>query len=161
MTQLCKDLDRCGGELIAIDGSTLQAVNGTQRTCSGRTLVRLLEENDAKLAAYFQHLDRQEAEDTPLRPPTAAQRQQQREPWQERAPRDQCDQQPRQQSGETQMSLTDPDRRTITRGDSRMVGDHVQVAADEQHKLIVAHDVTQAVTDQHQLGPMAERAQQP
>lgn len=58
------------------------------------------------------------------------------------------------------MPLTDPDSRKITRGDSSMVGYNVQVAVDEKHKLIVEHEVTQAVTDQHQLVPMAARAKQ-
>jgi hypothetical protein len=86
--------------------------------------------------------------------------QQKLEPWPERKPRDQRYQQPLQQSGAKQLARTDPDSRTITRGDSRLVGDHGQVAVDEQYKLIVEHDVTPAVTDQHQLVPMAERAQQ-
>jgi hypothetical protein len=34
----------------------------------------------------------------------------------------------------------------------------VQLAVDEKHKLIVEHEVTNAVTDQDQLAPMAERA---
>jgi len=34
----------------------------------------------------------------------------------------------------------------------------VQLAVDQKHKLIVEHEVTNAVTDQDQLAPMAERA---
>jgi len=41
-----------------------------------------------------------------------------------------------------------------------MVGYNVQVAVDEKHKLIMEHEVTQAVTDQHQLVAMSERAKQ-
>jgi transposase len=160
LTRLCKELDRFGGELIAMDGSTFPAINGKKRPFSGRTLVRLSEEIDAKLEAYLQQLDRQEAEETPLRTPTAAQMQQKLEPWQARQPRDQRDQQPLQQSGETPMSLTDPNRRQITRGDRSLVGDHVQVAVDEKDKLSVAHEVPPAVTEQQQLVPRAERAKQ-
>jgi transposase len=159
-TLLCNDLDLFGGELIAMDGGKFQAVNGKQRHFSGRKLVRLIEEIDAKIAAYLQQLDSQDGEETPLRTPTAEQMQQKLEQWQERKQRYQCDQQHLQQSGAKQISLTDPDRRKITRGDSSMVGYTVQVAVDEQHKLLVEHDVTQAVTDPHQRVPMAERANQ-
>jgi Transposase domain (DUF772) len=160
LTRLCRALDRCGGALIAIDGSKFQAVNGQQRNFGGRTLVRLLEELDAKSAASLQQLDRQDAEETPLRTPTAEPMQPKQEPWQARKQRDQCYQQPLQQSGEKPISLTDPDSRQLTRGDSSLVGYHVQVAVDEQDKLIGAQEVTQAVTDQPQLVPMAERANQ-
>ena len=159
-TLLCKELDLFGGELIAIDGSTFQAVNGKKRNFSGSKLGRLIEEIDAKIEAYLQPLDRQDAEETPLRTPTAEQMQQKLEPWQERQQRDQRYQQQLQQSGEKQISLTDPDSRKITRGDSSLVGYNVQVAVDEKYKLIVEHEVTNAVTDQHQLVPMAERAKQ-
>jgi len=159
-TLLCKDLDLFGGELIAIDGSKFQAVNGKKRNFSGRKLVRLIEEIDAQIAAYLQQLDSQDAEEPPLRTPTAEQMQQKLEQWQERKQRYQCYQQQLQQSGEKQSSLTDPDSRKITRGDSSMVGYNVQGAVDEKHQLIVEHEVTQAVTDQHQLVPMAARAKQ-
>jgi transposase len=160
LTRLCHALDLCGGELIAIDGGTWQAVNGKKRHVSGRTLVQLIEEIDAKIEAYLTQLDRQDVEEPPLRTPTAEQMPQQLEPWRERMPRAQRDQQPRQQSGAKQISLTDPDSRKLTRGDSGMVGDNVQVAVDETYQLLVAHEVPQAVTDQHQLVPTAERAKQ-
>jgi transposase len=73
LTLLCKALDLFGGELIAIDGSTCQAVNGKKRHFSERTLVRLIEEIDAKIEAYLQPLNSQDAEETPLRTPTAEQ----------------------------------------------------------------------------------------
>lgn len=159
-TLLCKELDLFGGELIAIDGSKLQAVNGKKRNFSGRTLGRLIEEIDARITAYLQQLDSQDAEETPLRTPTAEQMQQKLEQWRERKQRYQRYQQQLQQSGEKQISLTDPDSRKIARGDRSMVGYNVQVAVDEKYKLIVEHEVTNAVTDQHQLVPMAERAKQ-
>lgn len=159
-TLLCKELDLFGGELIAIDGSKFQAVNGQKRNFSGKKLERLVEEIDAKIEAYLQQLDSQDAEETGLRTPTAEQMQQKLEQWQERKQRYQHYQRQLQQSGAKQISLTDPDSRKITRGDSNLVGYNVQVAVDEQHKLIVEHEVTNAVTDQDQLVPMATRTQQ-
>ena len=78
--------------------------------------------------------------------------------WQERKQRYQSYQQQLEQSGEKQISLTDPDSRRMSRGQGSQVGYNVQLAVDEKHKLIVEHEVTNAVTDQDQLTPMAERA---
>jgi hypothetical protein len=120
----------------------------------------LIEAIDATIEAYLQQLDGHDTAETPLRTPTAEQMQQKLEPWPERQPRYQRDQQPLQQSGAKHISRTDPDRRKSTRGDSSLVGDHVPVAVDAQHKRSVEHDVTKAVTDPHQRVPMAERATQ-
>lgn len=64
-----------------------------------------------------------------------------------------------QETGASQLSLTDPDSRKMpTAGEGSVVGYNVQLAVDEKHKLIVTHEVTNAVTDQEQLAPMAEGA---
>ncbi len=70
------------------------------------------------------------------------------------------------ESGESQISLTDPDTRPCP--DSRSmpvqrgteVCYNVQMAVDSKHKLIVAHEVRSEVTDQNQLSGMALQAKQ-
>ena len=57
-----------------------------------------------------------------------------------------------------QISLTDPDARSMkTRGES-IVGYNVQTAVDAKHYLIVAHAVTNVGTDRDQLTAMAKQA---
>lgn len=61
-----------------------------------------------------------------------------------------------------QVSLTDPDARSMAtsgRG-TGIVGYNVQTAVDTKHHLIVEHEVTNVGHDRTQLGTMAERAQQ-
>jgi transposase len=159
-TLLCKELDLFGGELIAIDGSKFQAVNGKKRNFTSAKLKERLEEIDGKIVAYLKQLDSQDAEEAQIQTPQAEQMKQKLEQWQERKQRYQDYQQQLQKSGDKQISLTDPDSRKITRAGSSVVGYNVQVAVDEKHKLIVEHEVTNAVTDQDQLVPMAQRAQQ-
>ena len=43
-------------------------------------------------------------------------------------------------------------------GHGGVVGYNIQIAVDEKHKLIVAHEVTNAVTDRDQLASMAQTA---
>ena len=63
-----------------------------------------------------------------------------------------------QTTGERQVSLTDPDARSMatSRLGSAVVGYNVQAAVDAKHHMIVAHEVTNSVTDQGQLPAMAK-----
>jgi hypothetical protein len=65
-----------------------------------------------------------------------------------------------QASEDKQISLTDPDARSMaTSGkDTGIVGYNVQAAVDTTHHLIVAHEVTNIGTDRNQLSGMAEQA---
>ena len=61
-------------------------------------------------------------------------------------------------SGERQVSLSDPDARSMatSRLGSAVVGYNVQAAVDAKHHMIVAHEVTNSITDQGQLPAMAK-----
>jgi len=157
-TVLCKRLDLFGGELVAIDGSKFQAVNSKGRNFSEAKLKRLLAEIEAKIDAYLKQLDRQDAEDATVRTPTREELQEKLRRYQERKQAYESYVEQLKQSGETQVSLTDPDSRKMPTGQGSQVGYNVQIAVDAKHKLIVAHDVTNAVTDQDQLASMAETA---
>ena len=63
-------------------------------------------------------------------------------------------------SEDKQISLTDPDARSMaTSGkDTGIVGYNVQAAVDTKNHLIVAHEVTNVGTDRHQLSNIAEQA---
>ena len=63
------------------------------------------------------------------------------------------------QSPDGQVSLTDPDARSMAtsgRG-TGMVGYNVQTAVDAKHHLIVTHEVTNVGHDHEQLSSMARR----
>jgi len=59
-----------------------------------------------------------------------------------------------------QISLTDPDARSMNARGSGMVGYNVQAAVDTTHHLIVAHEVTNVGTDRRYLAPMARHARE-
>src|SRR6202049_4150835 len=70
--------------------------------------------------------------------------------------------QPLREAPDGQVSLTDPDARSMAtsgRG-TGMVGYNVQTAVDVEHHLIVAHEVTNVGHDRTQLAPMALKAQE-
>lgn len=67
-----------------------------------------------------------------------------------------------QQQPDKQLSLTDPDARSMAtsgRG-TGVVGYNVQMAADTKHHLIVAHDVINVGHDRSELWPMAKQARE-
>ena len=60
-----------------------------------------------------------------------------------------------------QLSLTDPDSRSMSSGYGRgTVGYNVQTAVDTKHHLIVTHEVTNDVVDRSQLANMAKKSKQ-
>jgi hypothetical protein len=67
-----------------------------------------------------------------------------------------------QDAPDQQVSLTDPDARSMaTSGKgTATVGYNVQIAVDAEHHLIVAHEVTNQGYDRHQLAPMAFKSRQ-
>jgi len=65
-----------------------------------------------------------------------------------------------EQSGETQLSRTDPDARRLSKSGQTVAGYNVQIAVDDKHKLIVASEVVNDGNDTGQLYKMANAAKQ-
>ncbi len=61
-------------------------------------------------------------------------------------------------SPDQQLSLTDPDARSMKNRDGGIIGYNVQTAVDTKNHLIMAHEVVVAGIDREQLTPMAEQA---
>jgi transposase len=65
-----------------------------------------------------------------------------------------------EESGETQLSLTDPDARLLVKSGQGIAGYNVQLAVDDKHKLIIASEVVNDSSDVGQLHAMAKAAKQ-
>lgn len=65
-----------------------------------------------------------------------------------------------QTAPDKQISLTDPDARSMMTRGTGMVGYNVQAAVDTKHHLIVTHEVTNNGVDRDQLISMAMQARQ-
>jgi transposase len=62
------------------------------------------------------------------------------------------------ESGETQLSVTDPDARLLVKSGQGTAGYNVQIAVDDKHNLIVASEVVNDSSDVGQLHAMAKVA---
>lgn len=65
-----------------------------------------------------------------------------------------------EESGETQLSLTDPDARLLVKNGQGVAGYNVQIAVDDRHKLIVASEVVNDSSDVGQLHATASAAKE-
>lgn len=160
-TLLCKKLNLFGGELVAIDGSKFSAVNHNSRSYTKAKLQGLLRQIDEKIERYFTRL---ESEDTTEDAARIGEKHSLREHianLQEHKAELEELQNTLNESGETQITLTDPDSRMMRTGhQGKDVCYNVQIAVDAKHKLIVANDVTNELNDLHQLSMMAQAAKE-
>ena len=155
---LCRKLDLFGRELLAVDGTRLKAVNNPGRNFSRAKLARYIAAADERLEGYLAELDaidRGEDGHGPGRSEAlAAKIAHVRERRQAQAAMlEQLN-----ASGESQISLTDPDARAMVTGQKTTVGYNAQVAVDAKHKLIVEQHVTNAATDMGLLASTAGAA---
>jgi transposase len=161
-TVMCRRLELFGGQLVAIDGSKFKAANSRDRNFTERKLKRLQKRADEKIERYLEELDQADEEEKDNEKPTAEELQEKIE-WLKGRKEVYADLQERMdESGEGQVSLTDPDARSMKLGNSRgtEVAYNVQISVDAKHKLIVDHEVTNAGNDKHQLSSMALRAKE-
>ena len=153
---LCRKLNLFANAFVAIDGSKFKAVNSRDRNFTRAKMKRRLAEVDASIDRYLQQLaaaDKAEPADDKSRTLedkiTAMRKEMARlkklEARMLKAP-------------DKQVSLTDPDARSMKTRGSGIVGYNVQTAVDTQHHMIVAHEVTNNGSDRQQLANMAKQA---
>jgi transposase len=162
-TLLCKKLELFGAELVAIDGSKFAAQNSKDRNFSQKKLKALLEEIDQRIESYLGELaaaDQTDEQADGGTVPDAAGLQEKMAVLKDRRGRYRELLDGLEQSGDTQVSLSDPDSRAMSQGAGVTVGYNVQAAVDAKHSLIVATDVTNTTSDLGELGGMAIKAQE-
>ncbi len=162
---LCRDIDLLDASVVAIDGSKFKAVNAKAKSYTREKIERRLGEVDAAITRYLRELDRADEvhSKTGMLPPEA------RVAWvmkklahfrkEERTLK--AMELRMDSTGETQVSLTDPDCRAMatTSKQPRVVGYNVQTVVETKHHLIVAHEVTNHGYDRDALSMMAHKAQ--
>ena len=151
-------LDLFGAELLAINGSQFKAVNNQHTNFTQAKLEKALKAIDAKVEPYLRALDAADREESSVQQPTREERQNKIARRKARQQRYRGVVEAITASGETQLSLTDPESRAMPQSPKGDGGDNVQMAVASQHQRIVEQDVTKAITADDQLGPLAMRA---
>jgi transposase len=160
-TLLCHKLKLFGGELIAIDSSKFGAVNHSSQSLTKKRLQALLKEINDKISAYLSGLDQQDQVETKIPGVTAGSLHDKITQLETHKAEVEKLQAELEASGETQISLTDPDSRLMqTAAFGTDVCYSVQIVTDDKHKLIVTHEVTNDHNDRNQLSHMATQAKE-
>lgn len=160
-TLLCKKLNLFGGELIAIDGSKFSAVNHNSKTVSKKEISELIQQIDKNIEEHFLNIEKQDAIEQSIEQTSAEELQEAISKLKKHRENLSKLETSLEESGETQVSRTDPDCRKMRTGNQGIdMSYNVQIAVDSKHKLIVAHDVTSDTNDLNQLVPMAKQAKE-
>jgi len=158
---LCRELGLLAEASVAIDGSKFKAVNNRDRNFTAAKMRRRMAQIEESVARYLNQLDsadRQEpSEALAMRTTRLKEKIAKLEAEMRRLEALDVE---RRKAPDQQISLTDPDARSMAtsgRG-SGVVGYNVQAAVETAHHLIVTHEVTNVGNDRAQLSPMAEQA---
>jgi transposase len=155
---LCQQLGLFSEALVAIDGSKFKAVNNRDRNFTSAKLQRRMEEIESSINRYLAALDTADRQE-----PSVAQAKTVR--LQDKITALKAQMQALKEfevrlneTADKQISLTDPDARSMKTRGTGIVGYNVQTAVDAKHHLIVAHEVTNVGIDRDQLTAIATQA---
>src|SRR6202521_4979915 len=155
---LCQRLNLFSEAIVAIDGSKFKAVNNRDKNFTPAKMQRRMAQIEQSIARYLAAMDTAdraepevaELKKDHLRDKIAALREQMQRLKMLEAQM--------LASPDQQLSLTDPDARSMKSRAGGIVGYNVQTAVDAKHHLIVAHEVITEGVDRDQLAQMAEQA---
>jgi len=152
---LCGELDLYGRELLAVDGSRIKAVNSRERNFTRANLKHRLKKVDERLERYLKEMDEADGQDLGGGAASVNDLASKIESLRQRRATLQAHRETLEESGESQLSLTDPDARAMDAHTRVAVGYNVQIAVDTKHNLIAEQQVHNKVSD---LGLLAETA---
>ena len=151
---LLKEWDLIEGKTVAIDSFKIRASNSLKNNFNDKKLKQHLEYIDEQIAEYEAELDLcEEEEEKQQLESRISERKEKQEQYHEIKKK-------LEESGEQQISMTDPDSRSVVLHRKIInVGYNIQSVSDEKHKLLVDYD-TGTVNDTHSLAPMAIQAKE-
>jgi transposase len=155
---LCRKLGLFGDAVVAIDGSKFKAVNNRDQNFTPAKMARRLTEIEAAIARYMAEMDGADGE--PGGEARIEHLEQKLASLHATMAELKLVEARLHASPDGQVSLTDPDARSMNARGSGIVGYNVQAAVEAGHHLVVAHDVVKTGSDRAQLSPMARAAQE-
>ena len=156
---LCRQLGLFGRELLAVDGTRIKAVNNKDRNFTRASLRQYIDAADKRLADYLRRLDESDVAEGGTGGGSRVHNLSEKiEAIRGKRDRLRALLTELERTGESQISLTDPDSRAMAGHTRVAVGYNVQLAVDAKHKLIAEQEVTNQVVDMGLLKQTAEPA---
>lgn len=155
--QICIKLNLYGKELVAIDGAKFKAVNSLENNFNEKKLEDRIKRIDEKLEQYLSELNQNDKEESNNQKHTKeeieaaiSELMTRKQNYQEMKSR-------LEETGQTQISVTDPDSKRMKQSDgASAMSYNIQTAVDDKYNLIVDYEVTNNCNDKNLLAPMAE-----
>jgi Transposase DDE domain/Transposase domain (DUF772) len=155
---LCQRLDLFAEAIVAIDGSKFKAVNHRDRNFTSAKLERRMRDIESSIARYLEAMDTADRQEPAIAKVRTERLQDKIAALQEQMRGLKEIEVQLNAAPDKQVSLTDPDARSMKTRGTGVVGYNVQTAVDTKHPLIVAHVVTNDGIDRDQLTSMAKLA---
>ena len=161
---LARSLELLGGELVALDGAFFHGDASKASILTKKRLEERMAALDRSIAEYHAALttndQAEEAAVAASMPPNGAQIAEKLAALRQRRATAAADLAKLADSGDGQLSRTDPDARLLAKHGQIVAGYNVQIAVDDKHKLIVASAVVNDGNDSGQFHAMAQAAKQ-
>jgi len=155
---LCQKLGLFSEALVAIDGSKFKAVNNRDRNFTSAKLERRMEEIESSINRYLAELDTADRQEPAVAKVRGERLQDKIAALKTQMKELQVIEVQLNETPDKQISLTDPDARSMKTRGTGVVGYNVQTAVDAKNHLIVTHEVTNIGIDRDQLTSMAKQA---
>ncbi|MGO9263935.1 MAG: IS1182 family transposase [Candidatus Binataceae bacterium] len=159
-TLLCKELNLFGRELLAVDGTRIKAVNNKDRNFTKGALEKFIKAVDERLDTYLKRLDEGDVAENGTDGSRVKNLAEKIEALKKKRGRYDELLAELEKSGESQISLTDPDSRAMAAHTKVGVGYNIQVAVDAKNKMIVEQQVSNQVVGMGLLTETAEPARE-
>ena len=157
---LCRELGLFARTMVAIDGAKFKAVNAREKNFTRGKLTRRIGQIENSIEKYLHALDATDLQEGDSADAKAERLKEKITSMREKMAELKDMKAQLVASPEKQISLTDSDSRAMaTSTKAGMVGYNVQTVVDTEHHLIVAHEVTNIVSDKVQLTKMTEQGQ--
>jgi len=156
---LCRELDLFAEAIVAIDGSKFKAVNNRDKNFTQAKMQRRMKEIEESIGRYLADMDTADRAEPVVAQAKKARLQDKITALKQRMQQLRKINRELAAAPEKQISLTDPDARSMNSRGSGIVGYNVQTAVDTQYHFIVAHEVSNVGTDRGHLATMAKKAQ--
>jgi transposase len=155
---VCRELKLFSDAMVAIDGSKFKAVNNRDKNFTTAKMERRMANIEESIARYLVAMDAADRAEPEIAKLKKGHLQDKITALKKRMEELKEIDLRLKASPDQQVSLTDPDARSMKTREGGIVGYKVQTAVDTKHHLIVAHEVITEGVDRDQLTPMAERA---
>lgn len=158
--RLCRDLNLISQSTVVIDGSKFKGVNNRDRNYTPGKLKRRREELERSIDRYFYRLDKMDQKADEVVEIQAPVLKDKIASLKDALAQLDAVEAELNESEDKQVSLTDPEARSLRTRGTGIVGYNVQSAVEPDNHLIIAHEVTNQFNDHSQLSPMAIAAKQ-